>query len=85
MRRTLTIKVEVDIVVHEGGMIDDERLAVEFGAMVAQTTPRILAIGETSVLVPDGAGGFVKKPAVVVSLRALESSVVPLPVALVTP
>lgn len=85
MRRTVALRVDVDIVVHEGGMIDDERLAVEFGAMVAQTTPRVLAIGETSVMVPDGAGGFIKKPAVVVSLRTMEASVVPLPVTLVAP
>ena len=79
MRRTLTLTFVADVVFHDGAeAMSDKRLAHEFGTMCHQVIPRVLGIGCTSVVVPDGAGGFVKKPAVVVSLRTMEAEVAPI-------
>jgi len=69
MRRIL-VHLDVDIIKHdESFLLDDELLERNVGEMVGQTLPRRLGIGTTPIQVPDGRGGFIPKPAVLVVVR----------------
>lgn len=77
MRRVL-IHLDVDVLKHdETFALSDERIEKEIGAMVNATLPRRLGIGTTPVEVPDGRGGFTKKPAVLVTLVRIGVAAVP--------
>ncbi len=77
MRRVL-VHLDLDIVRHSPDFaFDDAALEKLVGANVGQTIHRRMGAGASGLKIPDGQGGFVDKPAVLIVVKSIAIEALP--------